>query len=137
LRSHFGRQDMSEDCRKALEVALADLDARQRAGIPVKVETYFANETVSRANPDAALDLIYKEILARTAAGESPAIDEYVRRFPDLEKELRALFEVDHAVDARGSGNTAPVFLNDTPRLDPAQDVAALKPLVTGYELLQ
>ena len=43
-----------------------------------------------RADPEAVLDLIYNEIVLREEAGESPRLEEYLRRFPDAGPPARA-----------------------------------------------
>src|SRR3954452_7479199 len=61
--------------------------------------------------PDRPSDLsrIFDEFLAKRQLGESPILDEYCQRFPDLAEQLRqhvrlfdALGEADSGTDARG-----------------------------------
>jgi serine/threonine-protein kinase len=84
---------------------LALLQAHQRRGWrrgerPL-VETYLVQHPAIQADAETVLDLIYTEILSREEAGESPRLEEYVRRFPRLEPRLRRQFEVEQAL---GSG---------------------------------
>ncbi len=45
--------------------------------------------------PDAALDVIYQELLLRRGLGERPKLEEYIRRFPFLSDHLTRQFAVD------------------------------------------
>ena len=126
---------MSDPCRAVLDLALADLERRWRAGAPVKVETYFENHPELRTNPEAALDLIYKEILARSEAGEIPELEEYTRRFPDLAGALLPIFEVHRALES--SEHITPQNSRNQPTLRAPVEMPALKPEVTGYQILE
>src|SRR5262249_4352851 len=55
------------------------------------------------------LDLIYNEVVLREQAGETPALADYLPRFPNLEADLRLQFEVDQAltIDHPTSANGA------------------------------
>ena len=52
------------------------------------------------SNTQAVLDLIYNEIVLREEAGESPALEDYLRRFPELAPELKLQFEVEQAIQS-------------------------------------
>ena len=80
-----------------------------------------------RDSAEAALDLICHEVLLRGRLGESPDVEEYVRRFPQFAEQLRAHFEVHAAM-----GLTDPQDSTTRPQL-PA---AGPPPVIAGYEIL-
>ncbi len=67
-----------------LEKIRADQQDRWAAGDRVLAETYLEHHPTLREQVEAALDLIYSEILVRERLGEAVDLDEYKRRFPDL-----------------------------------------------------
>ncbi len=89
---------MTDDSRKASEELLTQLLAVQRhkwcAGERVSVEELLAQDSSLLSDPDAVLDCIYGEFRLRVELGESPALEEYVSRFPNLEPEIRDLADV-------------------------------------------
>ena len=50
-------------------------------------------------NPEHLLDLIYHEVLIREEFGDSPQLDDYVARFPELVERLERLFAVHGALE--------------------------------------
>lgn len=50
-------------------------------------------------NHEALLDLLYNEIVVKDELGLNPSLDDYVRRYPELEQDLRLHFEVHQAVN--------------------------------------
>jgi tetratricopeptide (TPR) repeat protein/tRNA A-37 threonylcarbamoyl transferase component Bud32 len=69
-----------------------------RRGESVPVEAYLAQHPQLRGDAQAILDLIYHEIVLREEAGESPQLEEYQRRFPELAAELKLQFELERAI---------------------------------------
>jgi serine/threonine protein kinase len=69
-----------------------------RRGERVAVEDLLARRPGLGA--DGLLDLITNEVLLRQQAGETPLLEEYLRRFPDLAEPLRMQFEVERAIHA-------------------------------------
>jgi serine/threonine-protein kinase len=72
-----------------------------------------------RAEREAALDLIYCEILARAEHGEGPSAATYAARFPDLAAELGRQIEMHHLLEEEEA--------DDTPSLPPAPVPTALR----------
>src|SRR6516162_6852862 len=83
------------------ESLLDDQSLRWRQGKRWPVEAYLERRPDVRADTDQVLDLVYHEILLRIRQGETPQLDEYLQRFPELADEVRGLFEV-HQVVALG-----------------------------------
>ncbi len=88
-------------------------DQRQRwlHGQRPEVEAYLALHGSFHPGAEPTIDLIFGEFLVRRELGESPTLDEYGRRFPDLGGQLRlhvdlyeALGEVGPATDDPASG---------------------------------
>jgi WD40 repeat protein/tRNA A-37 threonylcarbamoyl transferase component Bud32 len=127
---------MSEQCRQALELALADQERGWRVGQPIMVEGFLEREPALRRNTEAILDLIYKEVLARTAQGEKPDQDEYTRRFPNLEGALRPLFEVHQALEGQPE-QVSTVSQDQQTFSSQVQEVPGKAPELPGYELLE
>jgi eukaryotic-like serine/threonine-protein kinase len=112
------------------EELLEDQSACWQQGTPLSVEMYLELYSNLRADRDLILDLICHEILLRERRGETPDPEEYLRRFPDFDEDLRTQFEVRQALAGRiGTPSTV------TDELSPAR-TAALPMRVDGYDLL-
>jgi tetratricopeptide (TPR) repeat protein len=80
---------------------------------------------------EQVLDLIYHEIVLRSHQGETPALDEYLRRFPRFGDQLRAQFDLHQALELCGE----PL---QTRRGSPETQAPAPPPAaVGGYEILE
>ncbi len=79
---------------------------RWLAGDRVPLEALLARYPALQAAPDVLLDLIYAEVLLREEHGERPALDEYLRRFPEHETALRRQFAFHDAFAALGLDDT-------------------------------
>src|SRR5262249_32812311 len=62
-------------------------------GGTIMVENYMDLNPQMREDVDMVLSLIDREVRARVQRGERPDINEYLRRFPSQEKEIRSLFD--------------------------------------------
>jgi WD40 repeat protein len=84
------------------QTPLVDVLLRQReawqAGRRLLVEEVLRDFPHLAGDDDAVLDLIYNETVLREERGESAALQEYLKRFPRLEADLRVQFEVDQAL---------------------------------------
>jgi serine/threonine protein kinase len=87
----------------------------------------------SNASSEHVLDLIYNEVLLREEIGEHPALDEYLDRFPHLDDDLRAQFEVHEAVrnGLNATLRSDDVTPNDEPTLAARDDLT----LPAAYEV--
>src|SRR5262249_34183703 len=74
-----------------------------RQGEPTTVEAYLAQQPGLR-DAQQILVLIYQEVVLREEAGESPQLEEYLRRFPELAPQLELQFEVEAAIRGEDPG---------------------------------
>jgi len=77
-----------------LAMLRADQRKRWQRGERFLVESYLPRLPRDLADEESVLDLIYNETLLREERGEAPTADEYVRRFPQFESQLRRQFAV-------------------------------------------
>lgn len=69
------------------------------------IESLLGNSSLP-PNSDALLDLLYNEIVVREELGESPSLDEYIERYPELSEDLRLHFDVHKALQEEMLGET-------------------------------
>ena len=80
------------------------------------------------------LDLIYNEIVVREELGETPLLEEYLRRYPQLQDDLKLHFEVHRAVHDKLLLDTRHVQTSDSlPEIDEFVEVG---PTFTDYEII-
>ncbi|MBI3407933.1 MAG: protein kinase [Planctomycetes bacterium] len=127
---------LPEQNRPALSLALADQARCWRAGTPVSVETYLEREPALQNDPEAILDLIYKEVLLRTERNEKPERDEYARRFPELAGALGPIFEIHQALESNSELMPTSLQMEQTLRSQPSGPPPP-PPEVPGYEMLE
>jgi serine/threonine-protein kinase len=72
-----------------------------REGQRRAVEEYIAQRPELLLDSDAILDLVYNEIILREASGDRPGLEEYLRRFPALDAELRRQFDIHRLLETR------------------------------------
>jgi serine/threonine protein kinase/Tfp pilus assembly protein PilF len=109
---------------------LDDQNRRWLTGDRVRVEDYLKITPDLRSRLEDLLDLIYNEIRLREEQGETPKLEEYRRRFPELEELLTALFEVHQAMQSsEGLANLAPD--EETGESWPSPPL----PAIAGYEV--
>jgi tRNA A-37 threonylcarbamoyl transferase component Bud32 len=87
---------MTDKNRGALAALMAEQRGRWLQGDSVAVEDYL--KRYPDLDDDAVLDLIYNEIFLREQYGEQATLEEYLRRFPRWQAELRLQFEVHAAI---------------------------------------
>jgi tetratricopeptide (TPR) repeat protein/tRNA A-37 threonylcarbamoyl transferase component Bud32 len=105
-----------------------------RQGESVPVEAYLAQEPQLQGDAQAILDLIYHEIVLREEAGESPQLDEYLRRFPKLAAELELQFELETVIQRESTvmGTDHPTILG----VSESRPAGTGGPTVPGYQIL-
>jgi serine/threonine-protein kinase len=109
---------------------LIDQRRRWQQGERILVEEYLRDQPALRAEPETILHLLYHEILLREGQEETPHLDEYVRRFPQLATELHLHFEVHAALQAVSAISLGHELSAEAPA------APAVWPVVPGYEIL-
>ena len=66
----------------------------------LSVEAFLQEFPPPVVDDEELLDLIYGEVVLREEDGESPELEEYLRRFPQYAGELRAQFEIHRALQS-------------------------------------
>jgi tetratricopeptide (TPR) repeat protein/tRNA A-37 threonylcarbamoyl transferase component Bud32 len=124
-----------EPDRALLTLVLRHQSRAWGRGVRATVEDYLAQEPALREDEAAVLDLIYHEIVLREKRGESPQLEEYLRRFPALAPELILQFEVDGALEPTTLGAAAGSV---TWRFDGSRPPPAVPglPAIPGYQVL-
>jgi lipopolysaccharide biosynthesis regulator YciM len=125
----------------ALIVMVLRVDQRERCrlGQWVPAEDYLNAFPVVREHAESAVDLIFAEFLLREERGESPAAEEFLRRFPDRAGELKLQLELHLALDrnrertADWSGGTSTLHAGSS---SPPVERPAAYPEIPGYEVL-
>jgi serine/threonine-protein kinase len=118
----------------------AMLDDQRRSwqqGERVLVESFLKRVPELQDDHAGLLDLIYSEIVLREHAGEHPAPEEYLARFPQLRDELTLQFEVDRALNLELL-TAPPDAAPPAAAAVPARDLFAETPFpaLPGYEIL-
>jgi tetratricopeptide (TPR) repeat protein len=113
---------------------------RWQAGERVRAEDYLERFPQVAADSEAALELVYGELLVREELGEQPAEEEYLARFPQWSQALRQQLQLHHNLIEATAGYGTQPDSSDTMRL--AGRGAGLVPLrappkVPGYEILE
>jgi predicted Ser/Thr protein kinase len=121
--------------------AVLRVDQRQRwqTGERVLAESYLQRYPNLRADVEAAVDLIYGELLLRERHGEQLAADEYRQRFPEFTDLLRAQIELHQALAAGPRDDTEASRLAEAETLLPSATPPGSpgRPQVPGYEILE
>ena len=58
-----------------------------------QAEEYLARHPELNASPEYALEVVYGELLLREEDGETPQVEEFLKRFPQFAAQVRRLFE--------------------------------------------
>jgi serine/threonine protein kinase/Tfp pilus assembly protein PilF len=136
--TRFARPIASSQLTRLLVDKLSnDQRARWESGERPEVEVYLEQYPALQADPDAAVDLIYDEVLFREARGEVVQLNEYLERFPQWAAQLRDQFEIHEALR---SDDLAPGFGIQQSliavRLDPSSLASpVVLPSIPGYEI--
>ena len=121
-----------------------DQRERWRIGDRVPAADYLRDFPALRGDPEAALEVIYGELLLREELGEAPAPEEYLRAYPEYAERLRMLVELhralgattEHGPDATAGGPSAATIRRGRAgaRDPPAR---ASGPCPAGYEIVE
>jgi WD40 repeat protein len=126
----------SSSCRDSVRRLVSRLLKEQQAHWdredPVPVETYLDHYPELRANPEAAVDLIYQEVLLRRSRGQAVGLSDCLRRFPEYQAQLREQFELSQILRAPGLQQTLPASA-----AEPEAPRRPKAPAVPGYEIVR
>jgi len=119
-------------------VLLVDQRARWEGGERPPTEAYLEWFPALRAAPEGAVDLVYGEFLLREELREAPALEEYLRRFPEYADRLRLQVELHRALGETPDEGppTGETFKGGPPGPGPGAGRAPAWPAVPGYEIL-
>jgi hypothetical protein len=87
-----------EVAQRQLRQACAEVERRLRAGLACSPEELLLDFPAVAANLDAALELIYTEFVLRRQLGQQVAAAQWCTRFPQWQRDLEQLFQVDKVV---------------------------------------
>jgi hypothetical protein len=120
-----------------VEVLRVDRRERWRKGERILAETYFEKHPDLAADPACAVELLYHEVLLREELGETPEVEEYLKRFPQWIPQLGPLFEVHRAVEHGHVADKLTLIASPTPVSAISEPRAGPDlPHVNGYEIL-
>jgi len=137
----------AEVCDPALVVMVLRVDQweRRRRGEWVPAESYLDAFPTVTHDPERAIDLVFAEYLLREQLGESPALDEYARRFPQYADQLTLQVELHRAMEEDGGCEWPPTWAESRAnqaanrRTDweaGSESEPAAYPNIPGYEVL-
>ncbi len=86
------------DDRSVLQEILDEQSACWGRGERRLAEEFLEHLPAAGDSPDAAMDVIYQEVLLRRSRGEQPELEEYIRRFPLFKDQLTRQFAIDHVM---------------------------------------
>src|SRR3954463_3425163 len=89
-----------------LDLARSDQSMRWRRGSGIPAESYFRQLPEVRCDIEEALVLINGEVQLRRELGQSPDLDDYQRRFPELAENIALQFAVDRILNDGDGANT-------------------------------
>jgi hypothetical protein len=124
----------TEPDQPMLALLMASQRRAWRRGERIPVEDYLAQQPQVQGDAQAILDMIYHEIVLREEAGESPELEEYQRRFPELAAELELQSEIERAFQCEPTvmGREHPTILGGSgPSPAPLGG-----PALPGYQIL-
>jgi eukaryotic-like serine/threonine-protein kinase len=85
------------ECTRRSDLLL-DQNAHWLTSQRVRAEDYLRQDPDLRESPEVLLDLLCNEVRLREELGETPGVEEFISRFPDLEEQLRLQFAVQQAM---------------------------------------
>src|SRR6516162_4240429 len=107
---------------------------RNRDRVPA--EEYLAQHPELNANPEYALEVVYGELLLREEEGETPRVEEFLRRFPQFASQVRRLFDVHRAVRSACLVESADdPMQGESTRPEFGGAATPLPPALLGYEI--
>lgn len=120
--------------------AVLRVDQRERRlrGESVAAEMYLSAFPAVGADAEAVVDLVFAEFLLREELGEQPALEEFVRRFPEHAEAIRLQIELHQAVDSAGALTLQSVDEVATPSIftiSAHNDPPTAYPSIPGFDI--
>jgi serine/threonine protein kinase/WD40 repeat protein len=100
-----------------LRRACAELENSLGSGEAGDAEAVFTAHPALGDDPDAALEVIYTEFVARERLGLRPEPSDYYARFPRWREGLQELFDIH-----RAAGGNSAMFASGAPQIDPERE---------------
>jgi hypothetical protein len=88
------------ELERQVREACAELDRRLRAGEDCAAEKLLVAYPALAAHLDSALELIYTEFVVRERLGQQPVPEQWYSRFPQLQSDLKDIFQVHRFVSS-------------------------------------
>jgi serine/threonine protein kinase/Tfp pilus assembly protein PilF len=111
-----------------LDALLDEQSASWRRGERLPVEDCLQRRPELAGQNELILDLIYHEIVLRIQLGETPTLDEYLRRFPQYSDPLRDQFDLHRALELCDEPRRTKIDFHPEPSPPPR--------VVGGYDIL-
>ncbi len=90
--------------REVLREALSELEMRLRRGEAKSLERVLAVYPSLVSDKELVLEMVYTEYVVRQEMGHDMPLDEWIRRFPQWEQDLRELFQVHEYLSSAAVG---------------------------------
>ncbi|HLN31947.1 MAG TPA: serine/threonine-protein kinase [Gemmataceae bacterium] len=101
-RSGHDRADVATEAEQGLasllEEVCADQVQRWHGGERVSAEEYLARNPILQSDSASAFELVYGEFVLRESLGETPALEEYLQRFPQFAAQLKRQLDLHQAL---------------------------------------
>jgi hypothetical protein len=121
---------------QVVAVLRADQEARWQAGECVPAEAYVAMHPALPRDLERALELVYGEFLLREELGQTPILDEYLRRFPQYATRLKQQVQLHQAL-ADEPWSELPATLPHSEETAEALSSPAALPAIAGYDVVR
>ena len=123
-----------------LFASLLDFQAeRWQRGEEILVEEILQTHPTLADTPEILMDLIYGELLCRENIGRATSVEEFVRRFPNLEDSIRRQFAVHNGLPKTGllndSTNILSSSLDGWSQRQARKDLTIALPKIPQYEI--
>jgi serine/threonine protein kinase len=121
---------------QVVAVLRADQEARWQAGEQLPAEAYLAMHPALALDLEKALELVYGEFLLREGLGQTPTLDEYLRRFPQYASRLKQQVQLHQAL-AEDPWSELSAFRSDPAGTTEADSSPTALPVIAGYDLVR
>jgi serine/threonine protein kinase/WD40 repeat protein len=128
------------DAAGVARVLALDQWRRWKAGERISAENYLGRFPQVATDAEAALELIYGEMLVREELGERPTEEEYLTRFPQWAAGLQQQLQLHRDLDG-GTAGSAPLSVSGEPTWvmgrGKVEDIPPAPPAIPGYQIVE